>query len=301
MNIKACRLCPRRCGASRGETGQGSCQSGSEMRIVRAALHHWEEPPISGTRGSGTVFFSGCALRCVTCQNHEISVGENRGKMVTPEELSAVFFSLVEQGAHNINLVTASHFAPMVRKALLWKKLPVPVVYNCGGYESVAALRTLEGLVDVYLPDFKYAEAELAGALSNAPDYPEIVLAALAEMVRQTGKNQMEDGLLKRGVLVRHLILPGHTRNSIAVLRLLKQRFPDVPVSLMAQFVPVTEADVSWAYASRFPELCRSITRRELAKVQDELFALGLDGFVQSRAASSAKYLPDFHQFEERR
>lgn len=297
MNIyRNCRLCPRRCGADRGEAGSGVCKSGGEMRVARAALHVWEEPPISGTRGSGAVFFTGCSLGCVFCQNREISAGDrqNLGRALSPEELSGIFFDLIGQGAHNINLVTPTHFLPWIREALLLKKLPVPVVYNTSGYESVEALQTLDGLVDIYLPDFKYGQKELAGALSHAPDYPETALAAIREMVRQAGAPVYgEDGLLKRGVLIRHLILPGHTKNSLAVLETVAREFPGIPVSLMAQYTPPED----FPERERFPELARPITARELHKVQDRLFALGLDGFVQSRKSSGDRYLPDFHQF----
>ncbi len=272
----------------------GRCKSGREMRVSRAALHHWEEPPISGTRGSGAVFFTGCSLGCVYCQNYEISAGEKPGRPVTPQELSEILFQLVEEGAHNVNLVTAGHYADKLREALLVRRLPVPAIYNSSGYESVETLQTLEGLVDCYLPDFKYADPALAGALSHAPDYPEAALEAIGEMVRQAGPAQYgPDGLLRRGVLIRHLILPGHTKNSIAALRLIAERFPGVPVSLMAQYTP-------WGLAKRpggvpgFPELSRPITRRELEKVQSALFELGLDGFVQSRAAKGARFIPSF-------
>lgn len=298
---EGCRLCPRACGVHRGETGKGRCKSGGQMRIARAAPHFWEEPPISGEKGSGAVFFTGCPLGCVYCQNREISgggAGEVKlpGKVVFPEELSGIFFDLIGRGVHNINLVTPTHFAPLVREALLIKKLPVPVVYNTSGYETVETLRTLEGLVDIYLPDFKYADKDLAGALSQAPDYPEAVLAAIGEMVRQAGPPVYgEDGMMKRGVLIRHLILPGHTKNSIAVLRLIAREFPGIPVSLMAQYTPPSP----FPAGEKFPELARPITGRELEKVQDELFSLGLDGFVQSRKAAGEQYLPDFHQFEK--
>ena len=292
--LKSCGLCPRQCGANR-EIGQGACKSGNEIRIARAALHFWEEPPISGERGSGTVFFTGCPLGCIYCQNREISQSAvPPGKTLSPEELSGVFFDLVEQGAHNINLVTPTHFMPLIREALLCRKLPVPVVYNTSGYETVSALRELEGLVDIYLPDFKYADSALAKALSRAPDYPEICVAAIEEMVRQVGQPVYEkDGMMKRGVLIRHLILPGHTANSIAVLEEIARRFPGIPVSLMAQYTPPEEFPES----EKYPELRRPITKREQQKVEDKLFALGLDGFVQSRSAKGEQYLPDFHQF----
>ena len=295
--IPACKLCPRRCGVPRGDTGAGACKSGETARVARAALHFWEEPPISGSRGSGAVFFTGCPLGCVFCQNYEISAGENQGRAFSPQALSGLFFSLVEQGAHNINLVTPTHFLPQVRQALLVKKLPVPVVYNTSGYERPESLKTLEGLVDIYLPDYKYAQPDLAEALSRAPDYPETALAAIAEMVRQTGAPQYDgEGMMTRGVLIRHLILPGHTKNSMAALRAIAGRFPGIPVSLMAQYTP-------WGLAAReggvpgYPELSRPITKRELQKVQEELFSLGLEGFVQSRKAKGEAFIPDFHQF----
>ena len=297
-NLKECRLCPRQCGADR-ETGLGACKSGSELRIARAALHFWEEPPISGTRGSGTVFFTGCPLGCVYCQNREISRNAlPPGKSVSPEELSGLFFELIEQGAHNINLVTPTHFMPLIREALLCRKLPVPVVYNTSGYETVGALRALEGLVDIYLPDFKYADSALAKALSRAPDYPKVCASAIEEMVRQVGAPVYdEDGMMKQGVLIRHLILPGHTANSIAVLEGIARRFPGIPVSLMAQYTPQEKFPENFPEMESFPELLRPITKREQQKVEDKLFALGLDGFVQLRSAKGEQYLPDFHQF----
>lgn len=278
------------CGAKRD--GGAPCRSGEEMRIARAALHFWEEPPISGRNGSGAVFFTGCPLGCRYCQNYDISRNETRGRAVTPEELSGIFLELIAEGAHNINLVTAGHFLPGVRRALMLRRLPVPVVYNSSGYERAEALRSLEGLVDIYLPDFKYAHGELAGGLSNAPDYPEAALLAIHEMVRQAGPPEYDsEGMMTRGVLIRHLILPGHTKNSIAALRLIAREFPGIPVSLMAQYTP-------WGQAREgipgYPELSRAITRRELLKVQEELFSLGLEGFVQSRKARGAQFIPDF-------
>ena len=296
--IPRCRLCPRNCGVPRGDTGEGVCKSGEKARVARAALHFWEEPPISGKAGSGAVFFTGCSLGCVYCQNYEISAGENRGREVTPEELSALFQDLVDQGAQNINLVTAGHFLPQVRQALLLRKLPVPVVYNSSGYEKREAVKGLRGMVDIYLPDLKYGEEALARDLSHAPDYVDTALAAIGEMVEQAGPPQYDgEGRMVKGVLIRHLVLPGHTRNSMAVLRLIRQRFPGIPVSLMAQYTP-------WGLAVQpggvpgYPELSRSLTRREWDKVQEELFSLGLEGFVQSRTAKGSQYIPDFHQFD---
>lgn len=209
---------------------RGYCQSGDKMHIARAKLHYWEEPPISGTRGSGTIFFTGCSLRCAFCQNSEISGESLHGKDFTVEEFIETIKKLEAMGAHNINLVTPTHFASQIAEALRIYKPRVPVVYNCGGYESVETLRMLEGLVDIYLPDFKYADDDLAVRLSNAPHYCETALAAIHEMVRQTGENVYdENGMLQTGIIIRQLILPGHTRNSMQALELIKQHFPGVP------------------------------------------------------------------------
>lgn len=262
---------------------------GADAVVARAALHFWEEPCISGKRGSGAVFFTGCPLGCIFCQNYTISNEKQVGKAVSPQELAEIFCNLEEQGAHNINLVTPTHFVPAILEALSIRKPSVPVVYNCGGYESLETLKMLEGAVDIYLPDFKYAEPELAAALSDAPDYPQVVQDALHEMVRQTGPAVFDsDGMLQKGTVVRHLILPGHTHNSIAVLDWLAENFPQgVPVSLMAQYVPCGRA-------AEFPLLGRRITRHEYEKVQDHLFSLGLDGYVQERESASKDYIPQF-------
>lgn len=290
MIIEHCTLCPRRCGVRRGpDAGSGRCGMGADAVVARAALHFWEEPCISGTRGSGAVFFTGCPLGCVTCQNYSISAEKAVGKRVSAQELSGIFRKLEEQGAHNINLVTPTHFVPAILEAISIRKPSVPIVYNCGGYETVETLKSLEGVVDIYLPDFKYIEPELAATLSDAPDYPERAKAAVLEMVRQTGPAVYDgDGLLCRGTVIRHLILPGHTKNSIAVLKWLAENLPEkVPVSLMAQYVPCGRA-------SEFPPLGRVITKREYKKVQNRLFELGLDGYIQERASASSKYIPPF-------
>ncbi len=285
-----CKLCPRMCGSKRD--GGTPCRSGEEIRIARAALHFWEEPPISGERGSGTVFFTGCPLGCRYCQNYEISRGTAPGRAVTPGELSDIFLELIEKGAHNINLVTATQFIPGVRQALIKRKLPVPVVYNTSGYERPESLRSLRGLIDIYLPDFKYAQSGLAGALSNAPDYPETAIRAIHEMAEQAGPPEYdESGMMVKGVLIRHLILPGHTKNSIEALHIIAREFPGIPVSLMAQYTPWGEAKEG---IEGCPELKRGVTKRELLKVQDALFELGLEGFVQSRKARGAEFIPEF-------
>lgn len=291
MTMEHCMLCPRRCGAKREpRNGDGRCGMGTDPVVARAALHFWEEPCISGTRGSGAVFFTGCPLGCVYCQNYAISRERKTGRTVSARKLAEIFRNLAAKGAHNINLVTPTHFVPAILEALsLWKPT-VPVVYNCGGYESLKTLRMLEGHVDIYLPDFKYADDSLAAALSGAADYAETAEAAIREMARQTGPAVYDgEGILQKGTIVRHLILPGHTRNSMAVLDWLAANLPQgVPVSLMAQYVPCGRA-------AEFPPMNRRITRREYKKVQDHLFGLDLDGYVQERKSASKDYIPPFN------
>lgn len=274
---------------------RGYCQSGDKMHIARAKLHYWEEPPISGTRGSGTIFFTGCSLRCAFCQNSEISGESLHGKDFTVEEFIETVKKLEAMGAHNINLVTPTHFASQIAEALRIYKPRVPVVYNCGGYESVETLRMLEGLVDIYLPDFKYADDDLAVRLSNAPHYCETALAAIHEMVRQTGENVYdENGMLQKGIIIRQLILPGHTRNSMQALELIKRHFPGVPVSLMSQYTPMGRV----LHEPEFADINRRITLRESRKVQNYMLELGLPGFCQKRSAAGERYIPDFTQFD---
>ena len=288
--IASCRQCPRNCGVCRtGTAGNGFCHMGELPVVARAALHFWEEPCISGTRGSGTVFFSGCSLQCVFCQNYEISTEQKVGKPVTETELSQIFDKLVAQGAHNINLVNPTHFAEPIARVLEQKKPPVPVVYNSSGYESLGTLKRLDGLIDIYLPDFKYADNVLAMRYSGVKDYRERACEAILEMAGQTGPVCFgADGLLKRGTIVRHLILPGHTHNSIAVLELLSDVLPKgALVSLMAQYVPCGRAE-------EYPEINRRITKREYQKVQEVLFSLELDGFIQERSSATKSFIPSF-------
>ena len=285
LNYAHCELCPRRCGVDRTAGQLGFCRMPDKLFAAKAMLHYWEEPVISAAYGAGTVFFSGCTLGCIYCQNDEIS-HQNFGKLLSPAALRETFERLIDDGAQNIELVTPTHFLPSILPALT-PKLPVPVVYNCGGYERVETLRELEGLVDIYLPDMKYSDPALAKTLSAAPDYPEVAAAAIEEMYRQVGPAQIEDDVMQRGMIVRHLILPENTRNSIAVLDTLAAEFQQYPVSLIAQYTP-------GGRASEFRELNRRITRREYEKVQAHLFALGLDGFVQARSASGTQYIPAF-------
>lgn len=283
-----CNLCPRRCGALRtGETGGGYCGMPSLPVVARAALHPWEEPPISGERGSGTVFFSGCALGCVFCQNAAIS-HEGFGKTVSTERLREIFLELVAQGAHNINLVNPTHFSHVIAQALR-EPLPVPVVWNSGGYDRVDTLRALEGKVQVYLPDLKYLDADAAGRYSDAPDYPEIAAAAIREMVRQTGPYVIEDGLMTRGVLVRHLILPGRVAGAKAVMDFLAETFPPhtVMLSLMSQYVP-------FGRAKETPGLDRTLRRAEIRCAEEYFAALELDGFTQELLSATEDFVPVF-------
>ena len=282
-----CTLCPRRCGAERTETeGHGFCGMPAGLRVARAALHLWEEPPLSGTRGSGTVFFSGCTLRCCYCQNREISAG-GFGRAITTGRLREIFEELIAQGAHNINLVTPTHFLPWILPALE-PKLPVPVVYNCGGYESVETLRLLEGKVDVYLPDLKYADAALAARLSAAPDYFPAATAAIREMFHQTGPYVMEDGLLKRGVMIRHLVLPGQLDNTRRCIDWVAQTFSpgQVLFSLMSQYTPQPGAE---------GPLGRHVTAGEYRSAVAYMKNCGItDGFTQERTAAREEYTPPF-------
>lgn len=291
MRIEHCTLCPRNCGAAREETsGSGFCGMGANPVVARAALHFWEEPCISGKRGSGTVFFTGCSLKCVFCQNYQISTQREIGKSISVEELAELFDRLAAQGAHNINLVNPTHFALPIAQALRMRKSTIPVVYNSGGYEKLETLRMLDGLIDIYLPDFKYIDNEIAQKYSGAVNYMESAQAAVLEMARQTGPAQFDgDGMMTRGTIVRHLILPGNTRNSIAALDWLGVNLPKgVMVSLMAQYIPCGKA-------ADFPEIDRRITRREYEKVQEHLFRLNLDGFVQERKSASQSFIPPFN------
>ncbi len=284
-----CQLCPRRCRALRTMTeGRGLCRMPEAPVLARAALPQWEEPPISGTRGSGTIFFSGCSLGCVFCQNEEIS-HRDFGRPVTLERLRQICLELIDQGAHNINLVNPTHFAHVVVR-LLEHPLPVPVVWNSGGYDRVDTLRALEGKVDVYLPDLKYLDPGPAARYSSAPDYPQAATAAIREMVRQTGACQLDgEGLLRRGVIIRHLILPGQLAGAKAVMDWVAREFPPGTVlfSLMSQYTP-------WGRAGQFPEIDRPLRGSEIRAAQAYMENLGLAGFVQDGDSASRGYTPSF-------
>lgn len=295
--LENCRLCPRECGVNRVRGEKGRCGEADLPSIARAALHMWEEPCISGERGSGAVFFSGCALRCIYCQNHEIAFGE-RGKKVTPDELSDIFLKLQAKGAHNINLVTASHFVPHVREALLSARssgMKIPVIYNCGGYEKKESLRQLEGLIDIFMPDFKYMDKKLAEELSGAPDYPEVAKEALEEMVGQTGEAVFgADGMLVKGTLVRNLLLPGHLDNSKKVVEYLVNTYGNrIYISLMNQFTPVRRIE-------KYPELNRRVTKREYGKLLQFAIDAGVEnGFIQEGDTAKESFIPNFNDLTE--
>ncbi len=290
---KDCTLCPRECHVNRENKKRGYCGMDSRIYAARAALHMWEEPCISGEKGSGAVFFSGCGLRCIFCQNREIAIGKD-GKEISVEKLGEIFLNLEKQGAANINLVTGAHYVPQIREALSIAKekgLSVPVVYNSSGYEKVETLKLLEGYVDVYLPDFKYMEASLAEAFSNAPDYPERAKEAIEEMVRQTGKCVFnEEGYLEKGTIVRHLILPGHTVNSKKVLDYLHNTYGNkIFISIMNQYTPVYEQKV-------YKELNRKVTEREYKKVLDHALEIGVEnGFWQTGDTAKESFIPSFN------
>lgn len=309
--MKKCTLCPRNCMTDRANGETGVCGQTKQLKVARAALHYWEEPCISGKGGSGAVFFSGCALHCVFCQNHNIANG-TAGKPISQERLCEIFLELQEKGANNINLVTPGHFVPQIIPALKRAKrqgLMLPVVYNTSSYESVDTIRRLDGLVDVYLPDFKYMSAELSAKYSHAADYSKAAKAAVAEMVRQTGAavfapeehagsladdttdfDPVEAGwLMKRGTIVRHLLLPGCTEDSKAVIRYLYEIYGNtVYISIMNQFTPL-------AGLKRYPELNRRVTDEEYEEVVDYALGLGVEcGFIQEGDTAEESFIPEF-------
>ncbi len=291
MTYEACRLCPRRCGVDR-RVRTGFCGQSDRLRVARYQRHLWEEPCISGTRGSGTVFFSGCTLRCVFCQNYEVSRG--MGREIGEERLAEIFLELQDMGCHNVSLVTATHFLPGVQRALetVRERLRVPVVFNCGGYERVETLRALERDVDVWLPDVKYKSAELSARYSGAPDYFERAMEALAEMLRQAPAPEFgEDGTLRRGVVVRHLVLPGAYRDSLDVLEALARSFgtEGYLLSLMSQYTPMPAC-------AGYPEINRRVTSFEYRRAAERALALGFRGYFQDRDAADSAYIPPFGQ-----
>ncbi len=280
-----CSICSRHCNVDRS-VNLGFCQSPDNFRVARAALHFWEEPCISGKEGSGTVFFSGCNLKCVFCQNNEISA-ENKGVEISDDKLISIFENLISQGANNINLVNPTHYAKRLAKVLRRWKSPVPIVYNSSGYEEVETLKALDGLIDIYLPDLKYIRAEKAMRYSKAADYFEKASAALLEMRRQV-EDKFDGDIMKSGMIIRHLILPQNTNSSIAVLDFIKSNFPNTFVSLMAQYTPCGDL-------SEFPEINRKITKREYEKVVNYAFDNSFDKlFIQELSSADKSFIPKF-------
>lgn len=292
LDITSCRLCPRNCKINRN-INTGFCGCGSKLKAARASLHFWEEPCISGVNGSGAVFFSGCTLKCCFCQNHSISTN-HIGKEISSGRLAEIFLSLQEKGAHNINLITPTQFLPRIIPALdsVKGKLQIPVVYNCGGYEKTEILAILKDYVDIYLPDLKYYASALSAKYSKAPDYFSVALKAVKCMVEQTGKPVFDEhGLLKKGVIIRHMVLPNCKEDSITLLHKIKENLPDDAylLSLMSQYTPCYKSP-------EHPEINRRITTYEYNKVLEEAISLGLvNGFMQEKSSAKEEYTPPFN------
>ena len=299
-----CRLCPRACGVDRTAGERGRCRMGAQAVAARAALHMWEEPCLAGTGGAGAVFFTGCSLGCVYCQNAQISgvagareaagARQGAGREVSPERLTRIFLRLQDEGAQTLDLVTAAHFIPHIVIALRAARaqgLRIPVVYNSSGYESAQMLRLLEGLVDIYMPDFKYMDPETARRWSGAPDYPDRAKEAIAEMVRQVPECIFdENGMMQRGVLVRHLLLPGHVKEGCSIVSYLHETYGDaVTLSLMSQYTPMPQMQGD-------PLLGRKVTAREYGRFVDHAIAIGIDrGYVQEGEAAKESFIPEFN------
>lgn len=287
-----CLLCPRKCGINRSTGQTGICGVSSEIKVARAALHYWEEPCISGKRGSGAVFFSGCSLHCVFCQNREISDGK-AGKVISKERLSDIFMELADKGANNINLVTPGQYIPDIVWAVNDAKsrgMKLPIIYNTSGYENVTDLKLLEGIVDVYLPDFKYMDSTLSARYSRAKDYPSVAKQALSEMVRQQPDVVIDDatGLIQKGVIVRQLLLPRHVNDAKAVLKYLYDTYHNhVYISMMSQFTPIALKD--------YPEINRTVTRREYERLVDYALEIGItNAFIQEGDVAKDSFIPAF-------
>lgn len=287
-----CLLCPRKCGINRSTGQTGVCGVSSEIKVARAALHYWEEPCISGKRGSGAVFFSGCSLHCVFCQNREISDGK-AGKLISKERLSDIFMELADKGANNINLVTPGQYIPDIVWAVNDAKsrgMKLPIIYNTSGYENVTELKLLDGIVDVYLPDFKYMDSALSAKYSRAKDYPSVAKQAISEMVRQQPGVVIDDatGLIQKGVIVRQLLLPGHVNDAKAILKYLHDTYQDsIYISMMSQFTPIELKD--------YPEINRTVTRREYERLIDYAIKIGItNAFIQEGNVAKDSFIPAF-------
>ncbi len=290
LSLENCRLCPRNCGANR-RISCGFCGATDKIKVAKASLHFWEEPCISGTQGSGTVFFSHCNLNCVFCQNHKISHG-GFGREISTDKLGKIFLSLQDKGAHNINLVTPTPYVPLILKALdkVRHKLNIPVVYNCGGYEKPEIIRTLCGYVDIFLTDFKYFDGKSAEKYSCAKDYVEFAVTSLEEMVKMCGTPSFEGEMMKKGVIVRHLVLPSHRNDSAKILEILKEKFgtDSFILSLMSQYFPPTDL-------ADFPEINRKITSFEYNSVVNSALDLGFkNAYIQDKSSAMDTFVPDF-------
>ena len=290
--LKDCALCARNCHVNRSAGQKGYCGFDDKIYVARAALHMWEEPVISGERGSGTVFFSGCSLKCVYCQNHNIAIGST-GKEISIERLADIFLELQEKGAHNINLVTPTHYVPQIIKAIDRAKcngLLIPIVYNTASYENVDTIRMLNGFVDIYLADLKYMDSNLSRRYSNAPDYFEIASSAIAQMYNQAGMPEVDsDGMLKKGLIVRHLVLPGYTADSKNVIRYLYETYANnIFYSIMNQYTPLFHVEA-------YPEINRRITESEYDEVVDYAVEMGVEnGFIQEGETAKESFIPEF-------
>lgn len=293
--FECCQICPRNCKINRNMGHLGFCGTGKSLKVARAALHFWEEPPISGDKGSGTIFFSGCNLKCVYCQNYEISTG-GKGKEITVDRFVELCLDLQMQGANNINLVTPTHYIPLIKEGILLAKekgLKVPIVYNSSGYESVEALKELEGIVDVYLPDLKYCNDDLAIAYSKAPHYFTTATRAIREMFRQVGPCQFdENGLITKGVIVRHLLLPTHLDDSKKIIQYLYETYhDDIYISIMNQYTVIRTLP--------FPELNQTVTDEEYDELINFAIDLGVtNAFMQEGGTASESFIPDFFEFQ---
>ena len=295
MNLKKCDICPRNCGINR-EKEKGFCSAGSKIKIARYSLHYWEEPCISGTKGSGTIFFSCCNLKCIFCQNYDIST-KNNGKEISIEKFSDICLKLQEMGAENINLVTPTIYLPMIKEGLILAKekgLTIPIVYNTSGYEKVESIKELEGLIDIYLPDCKYIDDSLATKFSNAKDYFKIFKDALSEMYRQVGSPVFNGDLMKKGVIVRHLVLPNHSDDSKKIIKYLYDNYKDdIYISIMNQYTPLRKID-------NYKELNNKLDDSEYDDVVNYACDLGItNAFIQEGETCLESFIPDFSKYDE--
>ncbi len=285
-----CNLCPRKCNAARSESQNigGFCKAPLLPKIARAALHFWEEPCISGSKGSGTVFFSGCSLNCVYCQNHDVS-RNIIGKTISYERLAEIFKELENSGAHNINLVTPSHYVYAIKKALDIYRPNIPIIYNSGGYDSVDTLKFLEGYIDIYLMDFKYIKEDKAQKYSGAKNYPIVAIDAIKETYRQVGGCDFSDNIMKKGLIIRHLLLPQGTNDAISIFNWVKENTPNAYFSIMSQYTPMSACE-------NYPEINRKITKREYEKVISAICESNFKNcYIQEKASSSTEYIPKFN------